>query len=259
MERAHWWDSRKGVKKPYLHHQFEIISDYLDKYDTNEIHLWDILILLLHDVLEDHPEYWREILDKFWLKVFRDVLVLSTWWIDSKYRKKMLRYFNDTYNEHFILSEPWDKLHDIWHIIDPAPPLRKLSKNSIYSKNRNEHELYAMKKAINYYSKVLLKIDPDEYNFVDNDEYIWLWNYIYMNPTDVRRKLQDMLNNMKDMKQMEDRKPWYIAKRHIKAYILTAKMKNFWMNKELSELLIAFAESGHPLIQWQIEQKLSGA
>ncbi len=48
-----------------------------------------------------------------------------------------------------------------------------------------------------------------------------------MNRNDVFRKLQDMLNNMIDMREMEKKKPGYINKRHIKAYILMVKMRNF--------------------------------
>lgn len=48
-----------------------------------------------------------------------------------------------------------------------------------------------------------------------------------MNEADLRRKVQDMLNNMSDMEQMEKIKPGYTETRRIKSYILWVKLKAF--------------------------------
>lgn len=65
IQEAHHKDARMNNEQPYLIHQFEIISDYLKKYPQKNINLHDILILLLHDTIEDHPEYWKQILEQF--------------------------------------------------------------------------------------------------------------------------------------------------------------------------------------------------
>lgn len=47
---------------------------------------------MLHDVIEDHPEYWQDILEQFGLQTFRDVLILSTGGIKAPYREEMLEF-----------------------------------------------------------------------------------------------------------------------------------------------------------------------
>lgn len=260
MQIAHESDARKSDSKPpYIIHQFEIISDYIHENAIDDIRLYDILIFFLHDVVEDHPQYWKEILEQFWPITLRDVLILSTWWIDRHIRQEILDFLStsELYCSSFLNSKPWDIMNDIWCILDPMPPLRKLYKESIYSQDNFSHEASAIKRAIEYYSIVLLWIMPEEEKFEHNDEYIALWNYLYMNRFDIRRKLWDMLNNMKDMEQMEEKAPWYIAKRHIKAYILIIKMNNLGMVSEKAKLLWAFTDAWHPLNQAQLEQKMS--
>ena len=68
-------------------------------------------------------------------------------------------------------------------------------------------EKLLLERAIQYFARALLGINPDEQTMESNKEYIALCHYIYMNPIDIRRKLQDMLNNMKDMEEMEKSKP----------------------------------------------------
>lgn len=255
MFRAHGSDARQNNQSPYLVHQFQIISEYIQEYSAN---LHDILVFLLHDVIEDHPEFWKEIYETFWLQTFRDVLILSTGGFDFTQRRTMLSFFIEELYGQFIDSSPWETIHDIIQILTPEPPLRKLNKHSIYAENNQQYELSAIKKAIQYYATHLLKVYPiDEDTVVLNEEYIWLWTYVYMNKGDVFRKLQDMLHNMKDMQQMEDQKPWYIAKRHIKAYILIVKMKSFWMKSEIAQLLSVFQEAWYPLIENQIEVQMN--
>ena len=66
MQIAHGSDARKSdTKPPYIIHQFEIISDYINDDTIDDITLYDILVFFLHDVIEDHPEYWRDILEQF--------------------------------------------------------------------------------------------------------------------------------------------------------------------------------------------------
>lgn len=88
-------------------------------------------------------------------------------------------------------------------------------------------------------------MDPTKKNvIIEDEEYISLCNYVYMNRYDTRRKLQDMLNNMSDMALMGH---GYIEKRQIKAYILAAKLRNFSMTDELAELAEKFQEAGRPM------------
>lgn len=261
IQEAHHKDARMNNEQPYLIHQFEIISDYLKKYPQKNINLHDILILLLHDTIEDHPEYWKQILEQFWIGVFRDVLILSTGWISFIYREEILEHLNSSelFGINFRNSTLGEPLHDIFHILDPRPPLRKLNTASRYMDKSLASEKITIERAIKYYSRILLKIDPNDQTMDSNKEYIALCHYVYMKPRDIHRKTQDMLHNMKDMEEVEKRKPGYIAKRHIKAYILLVKMKNYWMQDVMAELLWAFQEAGYPLNQAVIENRMQDA
>ncbi len=64
-EAVHNEDMRKNDKRPYINHQIEMILEYLEKYETRAIFSDDILALMLHDIIEDHPECWRMVLDTF--------------------------------------------------------------------------------------------------------------------------------------------------------------------------------------------------
>jgi hypothetical protein len=245
MEEVHWRDARKNDYRPYIHHQVEMIMGYLDTYES-EISYEDILVFALHDALEDHPESWRDILDVFWLEIFRDVLVLSTGWISFPYRKEIILYFLKKYN--FILfpdpSIEWQEdilylqkwVGEILRILSPVDPLFKHKNESQYKEDSPEFQKIA--NAITFYKQeILIKKDtltPDEVR--TSQEYLWLGNYLYFTPTDARRKLQDMLHNMRDMEIMEKRKPGYIASRRIKSYILSVILRNYGMFDELALL-----------------------
>lgn len=92
----------------------------------------------------------------------------------------------------------------------------------------------------------------------NHDAYRGLWNYVYMNEADLRRKVQDMLNNMSDMEQMEKIKPGYTETRRIKSYILWVKLKAFWMYDEISLLQKAFLKSNTPMLTYaDVENKIN--
>lgn len=253
MEKAHWNDTRKRTGSPYIVHQFEIIKDYLKKTTPRKVNLHKIVVLLLHDVIEDHPEYWKEIYNKFWVRVFRDVLILWTGWIAEKYRGEILNFLNTEFN--LGDTQPWDALYDLLQMLSPMDPYEKLQRYAPqYSHSWKPGENYKkIEKAIAYYAIYFFSVDPRKpHKPIYNDEYIALGNYLYMNKDDALLKLEDMLNNMSDMSSM-----WkeYIEKRQIKAYILMAKLRIFWLNHAVYELYQKFESSWHPMLsESQIEE-----
>lgn len=254
MERAHWDDIRKRNSAPYIIHQFEIIRDYLWKISPRRVSLHRIVVLLLHDVIEDHPEYWREIFDKFWIKTFRDVLIIWTGWIDNKFRSEILDFFQENFD--IANSQPWGTLHDIVHMLSPMDPYEKLQKYAPqYSDSWVSRDNYKrIEKAIAYYAMYFFGIDPRKPHApIYNKEYIALANYLYMKKSDVLSKLDDMLNNMWDMTSMW---PQYIEKRQIKAYILMAKLRIFKLKHASDELYSKFQSSWHPMLSEKQIEKL---
>ncbi len=250
MEEIHWCDARKNDEKPYIHHQIEMIIDYLSAYWENDITYQDLLVLALHDTFEEHPEIWRETLEAFGLSIFRDVLVLSTGWIPFSIRRDIILYFYSTYHDFLTVSHIHEEPDEVqaeqnlvWEIFRILNPVEPLFKNLNESQYREESvEFQKIKNAMVLYKREILieKKWLSEESLLTNQEYLWLGNYIYFTPIDARRKLQDMLHNMWDMEIMEQKKPWYIQTRRIKAYILSAILRNFGMVDELSDLQFAF-------------------
>lgn len=232
-----------------------MIIDFIERYKKEGIHPEDVLVLALHDALEEHPEYWHDIITTFWLSVFRDVLVLSTWGIPYAYRGQILTYFNEHHEEWKHIkwtpkTEEEDDLLDIIHNISPMDPFDKLHNKSIYSDNPHSPEFQQIENAMNLYTeKIILGKNKVPRNFLLIDkEYLWLGNYCYFKKKDVRRKLRDMLHNMRDMEWMEKKKPWYIKTRRIKAYILWVKLKSYGMDSEFSELENAFQKTWYTML-----------
>ncbi len=247
-EDIHWDDIRENTKTPYSTHYIEMIQEYIDRYEWRITHN-DILVLALHDTLEAHPERWREILHKFWPYIFRDVLVLSTWGIPLEIRREILSHLSERYKWENIIDEHHNNTNsivmDIVRIVSPLNPFRKLHTESVYSHNTQSPEVQQIQKAIHLYAeKVLLwkKRIPLDQLMMDK-EFLWLGNYCYFRPKDAKRKLQDMLHNMRDMDEMEKKKPGYIETRRIKAYILGVKLKTFGMHSEFAELEKAFQKA----------------
>ena len=176
----------------------------------------------------------------------------------------MLEYFAYQYGDTLWDAPLGTPLHDIRHILSPADPLYKLENFSKYSGDKTSPEFDAMQRAIVDYAKYFLWQDPssavkDTNDLAFDEEYLALCNYIYMKKADLRRKLQDMLNNMNDMNEMG---PDYIEKRQIKWYILLVLLNNNWMHEEVTELKSKFQSLWHPMfspaeILDRIEKKLS--
>lgn len=239
-DSLHENDKRKWDNSPYIHHILRVVKSIVEKYPI--VYPADILALTLHDALEDHPKCWYDILAEFGLEVFRNVLILSK--ISLKTRTEILEWF--------IEVTPIERLDDpiIWNILqilNPQDPLIKLEYFSVYSNDEFGQDKQRMRWALLLYrDKIII---PKGWDYEKDDEYISLGNYLYFEKKDARRKLQDMLDNMWDMKIMEKRKPGYIEKRRIKAYILWVKLKNFGMDSEYSELQWAFSEAWFTMLQ----------
>lgn len=197
--------------------------------------IWDLVALILHDVIEDHPERWREIYEKFSIHIFRDVLILSK--ISMKTRKEILECVIKNNDVHKSI------VGNILQILDPNDPMIKLWRFSHYAQDPLGQDTQKFQMAIWLYKQEIL----DKYQDKDEaeDEYISLGNYLHFTKDDAKRKLQDMLNNMSDMEDMEKKKPWYIERRRIKAYILWVKLRNFWLKDEYSRLQWAFKKAGY--------------
>lgn len=201
----------------------------IEKY-PKEVNFEDVLALILHDAIEDHPECWWDILVQFGVQTFRDVLILSK--ISHVHRREILCWFARV-GDH---DDP--VIIQILQILSPADPMDKFENFSRYKENILGQDSMRFKNALQLYKLEI--IDRDKNPIEAKDEYISLGNYLYFQPKDARRKLQDMLHNMSDMKTMEIIKPGYIEKRRIKAYILGVKLKNFGMSEEYADLQAAF-------------------
>lgn len=229
-ERIHRNDIRQN-KDPYIIHPIAVVQSFLLRY-PDSARVRDVLALILHDTIEDHEECWWDILSRFGIEVFRDVLILSK--ISIATRREILSWIvqnADLDNEHV-----WQ----ILQILDPTNPLKKLQKFSKYSTDYLGEGSQRIRAAILLYKKEIIDKDPNHEEA--RDEYISLGNYLYFTEWDAKRKLRDMLHNMSDMESMEARKPGYIEKRRIKAYILWVKLKNFGLVQEFAELQKAFQD-----------------
>ena len=238
-ERIHVHQTRKRDGSPYILHPIEIIEKYAQMTHYEEMRGRDILILALHDTIEDHPEHWQHILDTYGVKVFRDVLILSTGGIPKEVRTEIWEHFDHQFPD-WTEASMGSPFFDIRHILSPAPPLFKLRNYSRYTEDLENQETQKIEKAFLYYQIQILgeSVDPDD----SHEELVSLAHYIYFTPQDTRRKFFDMINNMKDAWEMERMKPGYIQKRRIKAYLLSVKLRNFGLNEEFSELVRAFQD-----------------
>lgn len=201
----------------------------------NEVNFHDIIVLILHDTIEDHPECWQDIVNQFGLHIFRDVLILSK--LTTPIRAEILEWFAPQFDKNNPTSI------DILHILSPSDPADKFERFSTYTGDLLGKNSIRFKNALLLYKKEI--IDKDKNKIEADDEYISLGNYLYFQPKDARRKLQDMLHNMSDMHAMEIKKPGYIEKRRIKAYILGVKLRNFEMTDDYEQLEYAFQWTGH--------------
>ena len=62
-EKVHAADVRKEENMPYINHLLRVVSSL--RQGNQKIYTSDIITLTLHDAIEDHPECWREVLDRF--------------------------------------------------------------------------------------------------------------------------------------------------------------------------------------------------
>jgi hypothetical protein len=250
-DKIHANDTRHDKSK-YIHHQIRIIISYVEKYGDITPH--DTIVFMLHDAIEDHPEYWKEIFDLVWVHIFRDVIILATGGILLKYRKEMLDFFHSKYPYWDKFSKKWVKpgeqrVFDLIRILSPADPLFKLGTESAYHEINGLQDFQKIDSAIRLYKESIILPESKWKNIDMIDEYMALGNYLYFTKDDARRKLQDMLDNISDMEEMEKRKPGYTEKRRVKAYILWVKLKNFGMMREYAELENAFQEKGSSMLK----------
>jgi hypothetical protein len=201
----------------------------IEKY-PQEVNFYDALALILHDAIEDHPECWWDILTQFGTQTFRDILILSK--ISNLQRREILEWLTKV-GDH---DDP--VIIEILQILNPVDPMDKFENFSRYKEDILGQDSVRFKNALQLYKMDI--IDRDKNPEEARDEYVSLGNYLYFQPKDARRKLQDMLHNMSDMSAMEITKPGYIEKRRIKAYILGVKLKNFGMFEEYADLQAAF-------------------
>jgi len=240
----HAQQRRKRDDAQYVIHPMELVSQYVTETSPRHISPRDMLILTLHDTIEDHPHQWRYILEKYGIKVFRDILVLSTGGLPVAIRGEIWAYLDDHFPD-WSEAKLGSIFFDLRHILSPASPFFKLSNHSKYTENPDDQATQKIKKALRYYARELLNMSEEQMHQVDEEtprEFLALANYIYFSPQDTKRKLLDMHNNMRDTWEMERLKPGYLQKRRIKAYLLSVKLKNFGMDDYLSYLVQAFQD-----------------
>lgn len=274
-EKIHAKKFRDNDKRPYMIHIVEMIVEYLTRYSTHRIRPQDILALALHDVIEEVPECWRDILNEFWLSMFRDVLVLSTGWIPAHIRQEIMEEFKKRYSflsmdDEKLFSQRHDPYKediaskdkqgctkyqeecvlDVARILHSSDPFFKLINWSKYGDDIWSPEFQDIALAMDVYRQEIIMrkrwYTLEEAN--QSDEFIGLGNYCYFRVKDIRRKVQDMLHNMLDMEEMDKKKPGYIQTRRIKAYILWAKLKAKGMDAEYAEISRRFNNAGFRML-----------
>lgn len=278
VEKIHYLDKRNDGTA-YMYHPVRV--SYASVARWGFISPNAIMTRIAHDTLEDHPKNWREIFQTMWLQGFRNILALATGWFwshDKEWlewsicRKEMIEFFLEKIetieqnispeNRKYIESgaifrksgvlQEYSFLRDIIRMLNPVDPIHKAKNDSIYAHNLDSQDSYRIQAAIAYYRNELIISGYQKKGkvFTGEDEgYIGLWNYLFFTEYNCRDKLEDVLDNMTDMKKREETKPWSIKKRRIKAYILWIKLKNLWMMDEYSRLSKAFSDAGYTMLQ----------
>ncbi len=74
--RAHV-DQERMSGDPYMDHISEVLWDYLCIAKESHVEWDDLIVAILHDVLEDHPEYAELIMDEFGYAIFSRLVSIS--------------------------------------------------------------------------------------------------------------------------------------------------------------------------------------
>lgn len=74
--KIHRNDTRKS-KRPYIEHIEETTDEYLRIIQKEKVTPEDIMVAILHDTIEDHPECSQDLQEKFGFSVFLRVMNLS--------------------------------------------------------------------------------------------------------------------------------------------------------------------------------------
>lgn len=64
-EKIHIGDYRIENKSPYITHPIKVVISWLHVHEGEEADPMNVLVLILHDVIEEHPESWKDILEEF--------------------------------------------------------------------------------------------------------------------------------------------------------------------------------------------------
>lgn len=230
-ENIHKDDYRRNGD-PYITHLVAVAVSFVrEKY--KDAHPLDIIVPVFHDAIEDHPECWHDILQKFGVSIFRDILLLSN--ISASYREQILQYFISTYDSN---DKDAHIVSNILEILSPVQPLGKLENRLQSTKDIDEEVANRFRIAYWLYD---VGITQKAKNQIDaRDEYTSMGNYLFFEPRHCQIKLQDMLHNMLDMKEMEIKKPGYSEKRLVKAYLLGVALRKHGMWHEYNQLDHAF-------------------
>lgn len=168
---VHLHDRRKDGT-PYITHPIRLVEQAIEQHPQKNI-TNDVIILALHDVIEDHGEeilsghtlpVWREVLDEFGWQIFRDVLILSK--IPMSMRRSILEYITRNAD----LDDPL--IAETLRIISPIDPIDKFKRLSLYSENTKEQDAQRFRAALEFYRERIISREDNEKKA--NDEYISL-------------------------------------------------------------------------------------
>lgn len=200
---VHKNDIRKDKTK-YINHIVRVILDGDHSLENTSLLFMPqkIMVRAVHDIIEDHPERWKDLYERVSLQIFRDALVLATGGISLRKRAEMMSFF-DT-----IASEDSDaeNFDDINRILSPIDPFAKLE-FSYYSHLEEMQNKKRMHHAISIYHHNIIKKESKGEDEKDQDMYIALGNYIYFTRENARDKVADMYDNMGDMAERERARP----------------------------------------------------
>jgi (p)ppGpp synthase/HD superfamily hydrolase len=116
-EKTHITDIRQNTGEPYIIHPIATIISILK--ESPHAYSQDIIVMILHDALEDHPSCWWDILAEFDIQTFRDVLILSK--ISYDIRREILQFFSHNAD----LDNPI--IIEILQILSPRDPIDKIT------------------------------------------------------------------------------------------------------------------------------------
>lgn len=108
--RAHANQFRRSGKL-YILHVEGVVKNLLDLciHSNTQFTVQDVIVAFLHDVLEDHPEYFDEVYSTFWYDIVYRIICLS------KPEKRLFEKWNNVIPKEKITEVKHSNLYQFWN------------------------------------------------------------------------------------------------------------------------------------------------